>query len=232
VGVSNAALVYESVNGKEVAAADVVGVIVNDRGKPAGTFQTRLTVNSLSPNSDSPDNSVTIYNYRVPLTPGLYQVRVATRETKSGRVGSAQQWIEIPNLALQKLSLSSLLLGLQNVDGRKTSSGEGDSQVQFSADHRFAHDSQLRFSTFLYNLSPGNSKSNVTIQARLLRGGQVLKKVAMLRVNFDTQDLTRIPFSGEIMLNSIPSGNYTLEVSVTDQTTKASASQETKITVE
>jgi VWFA-related protein len=230
VRVANDTLSYEGVEGKQIAAVDVVGVVVNDRGKPAGSFQTRLKINARASIAAAQDYSATIYNYRVPLTPGLYDVRIATRDNKSGQVGSAQQWIEIPDLTLHRLTLSSLLLGLQNVEV-----GGGVPQVQFSTNHHFARNSRLRFITFIYNATRGESgktKPDIVFQARLLRGGQVIRTMPLQRVPADSQDLARIPFAGEIALDSVPSGQYVLEVNVEDQIARTSASQHTKITVE
>jgi VWFA-related protein len=229
VRVANDTLSYEGVEGKQIAVVDVVGVVVNDRGKPAGSFQTRLKINDRASTS-AQDYSATIYNYRLPLPPGLYEVRIATRDNKSGQVGSAQQWIEIPDLALHRLSLSSLLLGLQNVEV-----GGGAPQVQFSADHRFARNTRLRFMTFVYNATrsgSGKSEPDIMFQARLLRGGQVIRTMPLQRVPAESQDLARILFAGEISLDSVPSGQYVLEVNVEDQIARTSASQHTKITVE
>jgi VWFA-related protein len=236
VRLANEALSYEAVAGKQVATVDVAGVIINDRAKSAGSFQTRLTINSVTSNSESQDESATIYNYRVPLAPGLYQVRIATRDRKSGQVGSAQQWIEIPDLALHRLSLSSLFLGLQNVQGRgATSEAAGNTQVQFSTDHRFARNSHLGLLIFLYNAArseSGKSKPDAMIEARLLRGGQVLQTMPMRSVTLETQDSARLAFGGEIPLNSVPSGQYVIEIIATDQIAKTSASQRARITVE
>ena len=229
VRVANDTLSYEGVEGKQIAVVDVVGVVVNDRGKPAGSFQTRLKINDRASTS-AQDYSATIYNYRLPLPPGLYEVRIATRDNKSGQVGSAQQWIEIPDLALHRLSLSSLLLGLQNVEV----GGEAP-QVQFSADHRFARNTRLRFMTFVYNATrsgSGKSEPDIMFQARLLRGGQVIRTMPLQRVPPESQDLARILFAGEISLDSVPPGQYVLEVNVEDQIASTSASQHTKITVE
>ena len=231
VRVANDGLAFEAVDGKQVAAVDVVGVAVNDRGKPAGTFQTRLKINA---GSAAQDSSSTIYNYRMPLAAGLYQVRIATRDIKSGQVGSAQQWIEIPDLASHRLSLSSLLLNLQNVEVRGTEA-VGVPQFQFSTDHRFARNSRLSFVTFIYNANrggDGKSQPNIWLQARLVRGGQIVKSTRMQRVTVDPRDAARIPFGGEIVLDSIPSGQYILEITVEDQFAKTSASQHTRITVE
>ena len=230
VRVANNTLSYEGAEGKQIAVVDVVGVVVNDRGKPAGSFQTRLKINDRAATNAAQDYSATIYNYRLPLTPGLYQVRIATRDNKSGQVGSAQQWIEIPDLSLHRLSLSSLLLGLQNVEV-----GGGAPQVQFSTDHRFARNTRLRFTTFVYNATrsgSGKSEPDVIFQARLLRGGQVIRTMPLQRVPAESQDLARIMFAGEISLDSVPSGQYVLEVNVEDQIARTSASQHTKITVE
>jgi hypothetical protein len=214
IQVTNDTLSYEEIGGKPVAAVDVVGVAVNDKGKPVETFQTRLKIDATDSRATAQDDSVTIYNYRMPITPGLYQVRVATRDSKSGQVGSAQQWIEIPNLSLRRLSLSSLLLGLQNVKSKETKgSAAGIPQVQFSTDHHFARNSRLRFITFIYNAArgqTGNSPPNISLQARVLRAGQVVKSSPMQQVSVAAQDFARIPYGGEISLDSLPAGQYLL----------------------
>ena len=234
VRVANETLAYAGPEGKQVAAVDVVGVVVNDRGKQTSTFQTRLNINATPATGTAQDNSATIYNYRVPITPGLYQVRIATRDTKSGQVGSAQQWIEIPDLSLHRLSLSSLLLGLQSVGGTKDNAA-GAPQVQFSTDHHFARNSHLNFMTFIYNAASGQdgkSPPNLWLQARLLRSGQVVKTTPMKSVPVAAQDFVRIPFLGEIALDAIPSGPYILEIVVDDQIARTTISQRTKITVD
>jgi VWFA-related protein len=223
VRIANDSLSYEPINGKSAAAVEVVGVVVNDQGKPAGSFQTRLNINGDGENQNS---SGTIYNSRLPLHPGLYQVRVAARDTNSGQMGSAQQWIEIPDLKSQRLTLSSLLLDVQNVAGAP--------QVQFSVDHRFARNSRLTFMAFIYNAmraENGKSLRTLSIQARLLRRGRVVQTAPPLKVELGSQDLMRIPCGGEISLNSIPAGDYVLEVAVTDAINKISTSQRTRITI-
>lgn len=235
IQVTNATLSYEELAGKQVAAVDVVGAAINDKGKPVETFQTRLKINA-DARATAQDNSVTIYNYRLSITPGLYQVRIATRDSRSGQVGSAQQWIEVPNLSLRRLSLSSLLLGLQNVQSKDTKgSPAGIPQVQFSTDHHFARNSRLPFITFIYNASrgpTGNSPPNVWVQTRILRAGKVVKSSPMQQVTVAAQDFARIACAGEISLDSVPAGLYLLQVTVTDQIARTTTSQQARITIE
>ncbi len=226
VEVANETLSYQAKDGKQLAAVEVVGVIVNDHGKPAGSFQTRLNINSLGDGANQ--NSSSIYNNRLPLTPGLYQVRVATRDINSGRVGSAQQWVEVPNLAQGHLSLSSLLLGLQNV-------GPAKEQVQFSVDHRFGRNAHLGFMAFIYNATQGQggrSTPSLSFQARLLKMGQPVVSTRWQKVSVVSQDPARLVCNGDLLLNSVPSGRYILELTVTDDLNKTSVSQQTRITVE
>lgn len=162
-------------------------------------------------------------------------MRVAARDSKGGQVGSAQEWIEIPDLTSRRVSLSSLVLGLSDVKAVQTKSAEGaPSQVQVSVDHRFARGSRLRYLTFIYNAvqnQNGDLLPDISIQARLLRARQTIFVTPMDRVKVQSKDFARIAYGGEIPLNSVPSGQYILEVTVTDQISKTSASQQTKITV-
>lgn len=234
VQVSNESLAYETRGDKQAAAVDVVGVVINDQGKPAGSFQTRLNINSIG-GEGATENSETIYNSRLPLPPGLYQVRVATRDVKSGQIGSAQQWVEIPNLTLKQLSLSSLLLGVQSVRSSavKTSSAPEASQVQFSVDHRFARNAHVGFMAFVYNAKhEGQTIPNISFQARLFQMGREVLTTRGQTISMAAQDQARILCAGEISLGSIPAGRYTLELTVTDEISKSSTTQHTKITVE
>ncbi len=231
VQVANDALIYETAGEtggeKRTASVDLVGLLFDDKGKKAGSFQTRLNIDSLAQDAAaSQGRSDTIYNYRVPLKPGLYQVRIAARDGKGGSVGSANQWIELPDLAQKKLTLSSLLIGVENI-------GANNSQVQFSVDHNFSGNARLRFITFIYNALTGSNKSapDLDVQAQILRANQVVVTGPVKKVAVDKQDPARIAFTDEISLNSIPPGRYTLQITVTDRITKSGSVQETNIVI-
>jgi hypothetical protein len=88
---------------------------------------------------------------------------------------------------------------------------------------------------FIYNAvraENGKSLPALSIQARLLRRGRVVQTGPLRKVELSSQDLMRIPCGGEISLNSIPAGDYVLEVRVTDALNQTSASQRTGITVD
>ena len=230
-------LSYEMFEGRRVAAVDVVGLLFDDKGKAAGNFQTRLKINARATEAADADDGKTFYNHRFPsVKPGLYQMLVAARDSRSGLMGSARQWIEIPDLSSRRLSLSSLIVGLQSVASRAAANGQDASeQAQFSVDHRFTRHAPLRFITFIYNAGRGpngNAPPDVLLQAQLLRAGQQVLTTAWSKVAGTTQDAARIAYGGEIQLRTIPPGQYILQVTVKDQLAGTTAAQQTKITIE
>ncbi len=123
-------------------------------------------------------NDIT-FTYPAKLPPGLYQVRVAARDDKSGKIGSAHAWIEIPDLAKKKLTMSSLLLG-ERTQAMMTnvSNPGGVSPVALSASHRFQRESTLRFLIFAYNtvFSPADQKPDVAVQVQVIRDDQPVSR--------------------------------------------------------
>ena len=126
-------------------------------------FKTRLNIAPLSQAAGTKDPAV-VYNHKLPLKPGLYQVRVAVRDEKSGKVGSAAQWIEIPDLSPKKLTLATLLLD----DAKKPQT----QQVQFSIDRRFTRESHMTFLTIIYNAAATSGGPKLESQIEILRRGQ------------------------------------------------------------
>jgi VWFA-related protein len=224
-------------DGKQSAAIDVAGVVMDDHGKQAGSFKTRLNVSPLSVGNQG-ENSGVVYNHKLPLKPGIYQVRVAARDDHSGRVGSAAQWIEIPDLKQRRLTMSSLLVGGQFLDSaRKTSGKPGAAeQVQFSVDRRFKLGSNLNFLTIIYNAgrgTAGNPAPELEAQIRILREGQAIVTSPLKKIRIDAAtDLARIPYGADIALKSLPAGRYLLQVTVSDRITNASASEQIAFEIE
>ena len=205
-------------DGKQPAAIDLAGVVLNDQGKQAGSFKTRLNVNPLSPATTATDPSV-VYSHKIPLKPGIYQIRVAARDEKSGNVGSSAQWIEIPDLSSKKLTLSTLLLG----GHRAAPAQQGGDQFQFSVDRRFSRESQLTFLTVIYNAAAG-SAPKLDAQIEIQRGGQRVVASPVLPVVVEgNSDLARIPYGANVGLKNLAPGRYVLKVTVNDRNANTSA---------
>ncbi len=218
-------------DGKQIAAVDLVGVVLNDQGKQAGSFKTRVNVNPAA--QSAAQNPGVIYSHKLPLKPGIYQVRVAARDDKSGKVGSAAQWIEIPDLAAKRLTLSSLLLGGQFI-GSNQKQGAGGEQVQFSVDRRFRRASHLTFLTLIYNAArAANAAPQLEAQIQISRNGQAVVTSPLRQEPTEaTTDLARIVYGADIALLTLSPGRYLLQVTISDRVAKTSATQQLSFEIE
>ena len=125
---------------------------------------------------------------------------MAARDEKSGRVGSAIQWIVIPDLTKSQLTLSSVLLGGQVLEDKNK---EGSPHVQLSVDHIFPRASQLGYWVFVYNAKrDASGKPQLMVQTEVLRDGQPVLSSPQRRVNSGGSDAERIPFGEELALEN------------------------------
>ena len=220
-------------DGKQTATIDLGGVIFNSDGKQVADFKTGLNINLPAGDSASQGDQSVIYNDRKVLAPGLYQVQIGVKERQTGMIGKAAQWIEIPDLSKNKLTLGSLFLGAQEIKKADNTS----SQVQFSIDHLFNRPLKLSFLTFVYNAAKseaGSSGANLATQIEIFnsQGRKVVDSPMKPLVIKGHIASARIPVSGAIQQGAIAPGDYLLRVTVIDMQAKATAVQQTLFTVE
>jgi VWFA-related protein len=222
-------------NGKIEAVVDVAGVFFDTRGEAASSFSQRII--TTAPDAEGAKNfrrNIT-YTSSATIKPGLYQVRASMRDEKSGRIGSAHVWIEIPDLDKKQLAMSSLLLA-ERTPAMMTNVSSGNEIVPIdqSASQRFRRASSLRFQVFAYNttLSPADGQPDVAVQIQVLRDGQPVLTTALRKINTEgILDLKRLPYAAEISLDKLNPGLYILQVSVIDRLSKQSTSQQTHFEV-
>jgi len=225
---------FEPVDGKPTAVVDIAGTFFNAQGWPGARFGNRITVNP-PPNGGTAQDIA--YGHPVFLTPGLYHVRVAARDEKSGRAGSAHGWIEIPDLSKGQLALSSVLLGKRQagepagvVDGQ-----ELQNSVGMSVNHRFRSGEFLRFLIFAYNAAraANDAKPDIALQLQILRDEQPVVTTPLKRITVDpSTDLARVPYAAEVSLAGLPAGRYLLRLTAVDRITRTTASQQARFDIE
>ncbi len=233
------ALSFEPVEGKYKAALDVGGNVYNIEGKVGATFQDHLNVNADNLELLRPHENDVYYTSQVHLNPGLYQVRVAARDAKTGHLGVATQWVEVPDLKAKRLALSSLFIGeLTKADAARNAATEIEATppAKLNITRRFPRTSRLRFLTFIYNAQrgvAGTSTPDVAIQVQVLRDEQPLMTTTLRKVATDEKsDFARLPYAAEIPLDNMLAGRYLLQVTVIDRIAKTSASQRVNFEVE
>ncbi|HXQ72933.1 MAG TPA: hypothetical protein VN844_20715, partial [Pyrinomonadaceae bacterium] len=138
--------------------------------------------------------------------------------------GSATQWIVIPDLTRNQLTLSSLLLGGQVIEDRNNKASSP--QVQLSVDHSFPRTSPMGYWIFVYNAKrDAGGNPQLTVQTHVLRDGRAILSSPQRRVNNGGPDPQRIPFGEELALKTLAPGRYDLKVTITDGVAGTTVSQ-------
>jgi hypothetical protein len=176
------------------------------------------------------------YNFPVSLKPGLYQTRVAARDERTGRTGSAHEWIEVPNVSSGQLALSSILMGgwSQLPISNTSTNTPNDGPPNLRAGNRFSQNDYLRFVVIIYNATAATgSTPDVAIQVQVVRDDQPVVTAPLKKVSMEgVTDLKRIPYAAELSLAGLPAGRYMLQVSIVDRVSKTSATQKARFEVQ
>jgi VWFA-related protein len=198
---------------------NVLGAVYDSNGKAVGSFRQRVEVTRTRANGPPVYTNV---NHQVDLPPGLYQVRVIAAERGTNHLTGVMDWIEIPKVKEGTFSISSLFVG-------EITQAGGAAQVGVNAGRRFARSSRLRLTTNIYNAA---TPVQLGLQIKILRGKQAVVTPAEIVVGADKiSNPANSPYTLEFPLSALSPGNYILELTVTDRTRKASATQQLSFTV-
>jgi VWFA-related protein len=201
---------------------NVLGAVFDSNGKAVGSFKRSLVA------PRTPAHAVPTYatvNHQVDVPPGIYQVRVFAYERGTTKLSPAMEWIEVPKTKPGTFAISSLYVG----EASQTSEG---GQVSVNAHRRFARNSRMRFTTYIYNAAHSSSAPQLGVQIKILKGTQAVITPAEAKVSTDkVTNPANISYTGEFPLSSLAPGSYVLQVTVTDHTTNTSASQELRFTI-
>lgn len=163
-----------------------------------------------------------VYDFAVPVkNPGALQFRIAVRDKTSGRLGTAGQVVEVPDLRKSRLTLSGILLAA-DTDSPGTAGAESGS---VAALRRFSQGANLTFAFAVYKaqLDKSTHMPQLTSQTRIFRDGKLVYTGKIVPLETAGQDRQRIIGGSRIQLGSeFPVGEYVLQVIVTDNLAKES----------
>jgi hypothetical protein len=210
--------------GRQAAALDLIGVVVDETGKQVGQFSDRVEL-TLSPEAKERalHNGLT-YRKTLAVRPGLLQMRMAVREDRSGHLGSASRWVEVPDRARQRLALSSVLLV---VEGEGTVAAPAptargsvsfDRSRQMEVSRRFPRGGHLDYLIAVYDRGKPGAASlvDLVVERQLLSGSSLLTRSAPSPVT--AEGPTGLPVvTGRLRLEAVAPGEYELRLVVTDR---------------
>src|SRR6185295_764329 len=104
-------------NGTHEGVFDVLAMTFGDNGVPVDSNGRTFTVQFPEAEYQRALRQGFVYDVIVPIkNPGAYHFRVALRDTATERVGSAGQFIQVPDISSRRLTLSGVVLTTSNAD--------------------------------------------------------------------------------------------------------------------
>ena len=212
----------EQVDGSRTAEGEVMAVTFDADGQQVDSVVRSWKIVVPPTAYQEVLNSGLVYTAILPVKkPGGYQLRVVVRDAGSQRMGSAMQFLEVPDLKKDRLALSSIVMGA-NVpnpgEGPKTPLNrervEGTPAVRV-----FRSGAKLSYAYEVLNARfGGDKKPQLETQVRIFRDGQLLYASRGGPVNTNSlQGGKRVVLTGQMQLNQISAGDYIMQVIVEDK---------------
>jgi VWFA-related protein len=218
---------------------EVMAVTFGDSGVVADKYRRAETMRVRDEAYRQAQQQGLIYTLNVPLqNPGAYQLRVAVRDSDSKRIGSASQFVEVPDLKKGQLALSGIVIeGLEPVmksgarlspasvsdsPGNGAAAGaETEPDPQAGPAVRRLHPGMtLNYVCSIYNAvrEKQSLRPRLQTQVRLFRATELLDAGKLLPLDVGRQaDMKPIPVVGTLQLGAHEQpGEYFLQVIVTD----------------
>ena len=202
-----------------------MAVVVNRDGKTISILQGKVGDPGKAAVPSGSGTMPFTCSWVVPLEPGIYQVRVAARDANTGMAGSDHQWIDLPRVDASQ-PVKKIQLGSVFVRSRRDNDPAPDVTApffdQFTAARRFTPDSRLYFLAQMYN----EASYPVDLAVKLYLGNRILMEDWTTVAKPPDSSETSRRIKGDFPLAQFAPGAYVLELSVTDRSTKATATRQ------
>lgn len=207
----------EEANGARLAELEMVAVAFGDQGRVVDQLsypQTVRAANEAEHQQVLRNGLVYILNFPIKQG-GPYQMRIAVRDALSERIGAAMQFVEVPDLSKNQLSISSILAG--GVTENESAAIESESGPAL---RRFRQGMILDYRYIIYNAQTNSADKTPKLQTqtRLLRDGQTVFTGKVVPLDATRQsDVKRLSVGGRLRIGpELTPGDYVLQVFVTD----------------
>lgn len=233
-------------NGMHKCVFDVLAMTFGDNGVPVDQTGRTYTLQLPEALYKQAQRDGLVYYVTVPIKkPGAYQLRMSLRDSSTERIGSASQFVEVPDLKKNRLALSGIVLRGERPGERTTVAAGGTNpagaaapsqpanpadQEQNLADQQnpqaspavrhFKTGMLLDYLFMIYNarLDKATSKVQLVSQIRLFRDGQPVFTGKENPLNFGgTVDPKRVVSGGALQLGTdLGPGEYVLQIIIKD----------------
>jgi VWFA-related protein len=219
---------------RDKATLDVIGVVQDDKKNPVNRI--RDTVKLAVDTSSEVKKKNVQYNTSLSLPPGKFHLKFVVRENQTGRMGSFETDLDVPDLKSQPLKMSSIVLASQLQPAKKGAPSNplirDGSEIIPNVTHVFSSSQHLRLYYEVYD--PGRAMAAQPAEAGagkadMKPGIHLLTNVAFFRGKAKVYETSVVELTEEnarerkagvfqldLPLNPLKPGFYTCQVNVID----------------
>lgn len=218
---------------KDNATIDIIGVVLEGGKFPVGRL--RETVKLAVDSAREVRRKNVQYDTGFTLAPGNYHLKFIVRENQSGRMGSFETDVRVPDLRKAPLRMSSVVLSSQRVPATQKKKGfqpliSEQTELVPSVTHVFQEDQKLYLQYEVYDASKakasdagnhgarnGHATVRVLTSIEFLQGETKVYETKPIEAReIAAPERKAVVFQMEIPLQSLKPGFYTCQINVID----------------
>jgi VWFA-related protein len=199
---------------------DIRGFVRDERNQPFATIKQTITVPAAS--RDSLPSRQVLFQTGATLPPGRYIARIIVRENLSGKMGTFETSVLVPELSVAPVKMSSVVMSTQLQHGapaRKTLSPlvRDNLEIIPNLTHVVTQDQKIYFYYEVYEPALAGDRPHVRTNLTFYRGKvKVYETPVIERTSFDFADRRASVFELEVDASTFAPGLYTCQVTVID----------------
>jgi VWFA-related protein len=199
------------------SSLEQIGFVLDATGRTVESFSNTLQLNLQPKTFQAALKQGFVATRTMNVKPGIYQIRLFVREVGFGLIGTANDFIEIPDLkAADRLSASSLFLAGQTAQQGKTADAAGATPSQ----RKFQRNGEFSYSMVIYNarIDEKTKQPQLEMRTRILNGSKVVfaGQPHPVAAGEGSALPYRVVTGGVIKPLNLPAGDYSVEVIVWD----------------
>jgi VWFA-related protein len=208
---------------KDKATIDIIGEVKDSAGHVIGQARQTVKLNIDQAQQVRQKNVQYSTGFNLPI--GKYHLKFVVRENETGRMGSFEADINVPDLRKLPLKMSSIMLASQRISAPKHDDNplvhDGEELVP-NLPHVFRQDQHLYFLYEVYSpdkTPPDKSKVRVLTSIEFLNGSTKAFETPLVQATeLNEPARNAVAFQFDVPLTDLKPGQYTCQINVIDDT--------------
>jgi VWFA-related protein len=215
----------DQLDGTRTVAVDVAAFALGEHGAIAGSKDRAYRIRLSPEEYRAASSGGLVFKLNVTLAkPGAYQMRVAVRDAASGKIGSASQFVAVPDFHKRRLALSGIIMNGPQVEDTSrgwdaSNKAYGIAATGTAAMRVFHPGDSVSFAYVIFDArpQPTGGHSKVETQFSLYRDGRRIYSSPITPANAKQTDATHLVATGTLLLeSSLEPGEYMFQAIARD----------------